>query len=236
MPIERNKLHFKGAPSRMTAILASSKAATAKGGRLVLSDREPLPLTVRIQPTSPAIALLSFRLPKSTRPGSYVGSAEVGGIQMPVVIDVEARPRLRFYPPKVALHGAQGARLRVELTVVNLGNVDATFEKESTFCIFDNRGVDAAFYQALTEKEIDGRRRIDRVMDELAESHGGLVRAVILEGAGQLAPEETRDLVVEFQFSHRMRPGQTYRGAWTISDSALEVEIRAIEALNEVAE
>jgi hypothetical protein len=236
MPIERNQLRFKGAPPRMTAILASPKAVTEKVGRLVLSDREPLPLTVRVQPTSPAIAVLSFHLPKSTKPGSYVGSAEVGGTKIPVVIDVEARPRLRFYPPKVAPHVAPGARLRVELTVVNLGNVDATFDKESTFCIFDNRGVDVAFYQALTEKELDGKRRIDRVMDQLAESHGGLVRAVVLEGAGQLAPEMARDLIVEFQFSHRIRPGHTYRGAWTTSESALEVEIKTTEASNEVAE
>src|SRR5271156_6893560 len=118
MPIERNPLRFKGAPSRMTAILPSPQVAAVKGGRLVLSDREPLPLTVRIQPTLPAIAVLSFRLPKSTRPGSYAGSAEVGGARIPVVVDVEARPRLRFYPPKVALRGAPGARLRVELAVM----------------------------------------------------------------------------------------------------------------------
>jgi len=236
MPSERNPLRFKGAPSRMTAILASPHAANQKAGRLVLSDREPLPLTVRVQPTSPAIAVLSFRLPKSTRPGSYVGSAEIGETQIPVVIDVEARPRLRFYPPKVASHGTPGARVRVELTVVNQGNVDATFDQESTFCIFDNRGVDVAFYQALTAKEIDGRQRIDRVMDELAESHGGLVRALVLEGAGQLAPDTARDLIVEFQFSARIRPGRTYRGAWTISESVLEVEIKTTEVSNEVRE
>jgi hypothetical protein len=237
MPIEQRPLRFKGAPARLTAIIiASPQGAAAKAGRLVLSGRESLPLTIRVQSTSPTFAVLSFRLPKSTRPGSYVGSAEVGGAQIPVVIDVEARPRLRFYPPKVALQGAPGARLQVELTVLNMGNVDATFEPESTFCIFDDRGVDRAFYDALTEREVDGRRRIDRVMDEIAESHGGLVRAVVLRGAGRLAPEAAREVIIEFQFSHRMRPGQTYRGAWMISESTLEVEIKATNAVNEGAE
>jgi hypothetical protein len=232
MPIERSPLRFKGAPTRLTAVLASPQGAALKAGRLVLPDREALPLTIRVQSTSPKFSVLSFRLPKSTRPGSYEGSAEVGGTEIPIVVDVEARPRLRFYPPRVALHGAPGARLRAELTVLNLGNVDATFEPESTFCIFDNRGVDRAFYEALTEREVDGKRRIDRVMDELAESHGGLVRAVVLEGAGPLSPEAAREVIVEFQFSHRMRSGQTYRGAWVISESSVEVEIKVTEAVN----
>ena len=236
MPIERNPLRFKGAPTRLTAVVASPQVAALKAGRLVLPDREALPLTIRVQSSSPKFSVLSFRLPKSTRPGSYEGSAEVGGDQIPVVIDVEARSRLRFYPPRVALHGAPGARLRAELTVLNLGNVDATFEPESTFCIFDNRGVDRAFFEALTERELDGKRRIDRVMDELAESHGGLVRAVVLEGAGSLSPEEAREVIVEFQFSHKMRSGQTYRGAWVISESSVEVEIKATKAVNGGAE
>jgi len=155
---------------------------------------------------------------------------------MPVVIDVEARPRLRFFPPKISFRGASGVRLRTNVTVVNLGNTDVVIEPESTFCIFDNRGVDRAFYEALTEKEVNGKRRIDRVFDELAESHGGLVRAVVEEGAGELAPEQARELTVEFQFSRRMRAGQTYRGGWLISEASLEVEIEATKAVNEGAE
>lgn len=239
MAKEQSPLRFKGPPTRLTALLSAIPGIgkAAKAGRIVLPDIEPLALTIRrVQSTSPSVALMSFRLPKSTRPGSYTGRVEVEGTQIPVVIDVEARPRLRFLPPKVSFHGAPGARLRTEVTVLNLGNVEVTIAPESTFCIFDNRGVDRAFYQALAEGGTEGKSRIDRMLDELAESHGGLVRAVVLNGAGELPPEAARELTVEFQFSRRMHAGQSYRGGWSISEASLEVEIEATKAGNEGAE
>jgi hypothetical protein len=236
MASEQSPLRFKGAPTRLTATLPSPEGA-ARSGSLVLPGKEPLPLTIRRVPSiTPSLAVVSVRLPKSTRPGSYAGSAEVGGTQIPVVIDVEARPRLRFLPPKVSFRGSPGARLRAGVTVLNLGNVDVAIERESTFCIFDNRGVDRALYRALIEKAVDGKHRIDRVLDELAECHGGLVRALVLEGAGELPPEAARELAVEFQFSRRMRAGETYRGGWLISEASLEVEIEAAETVEEGAE
>ena len=209
-----------------------SKGAV-RAGRLILADLEPVALMIRpVQSTT--LSLLSFRLPKSTRPGSYSGSAEVGDAKIPVVVEVEARPRLRFFPPKLSFRGAPGARFQSSVTVLNLGNVDLAIQPESTFCIFGNRGVDRAFYEALTAKEENGKRRIDRVMDELAESHGGLVRGVVEDGAGELPTETARVLTVEFHFSHRMRSGQTYRGGWLISETSLEVEIEATGAVGEV--
>lgn len=235
MATARSPLRFVGAPTRLTATLPLP--GLAKSGKLVLADRAPLPLTIRrAQIAAPSLALLSFKLPKSTRPGSYAGTAEVGDMEIPVVVDVEARLRLRFLPPKVSFHGAPGVRLRATVTVLNLGNVDVTIQPESTFCIFDNRGVDRAFYQALTEKEVDGKQRIDRVLDELANSHGGLVRAVVRRGAGKLAPEAASELTIDFKFSRRMRVGQTYRGGWSISEASLEVEIEATAAVEGGAE
>jgi hypothetical protein len=98
--------------------------------------------------------------------------------------------------------------------------------------MFDGRGIDQAFFQALTSDEPRGKRRIDHLMDELAESHGGLVRTVVQEGQGVLAPEESRELIAQFQFSRRMRPGRTYRGAWFISEASLEVEIETSNETN----
>lgn len=234
MTSEQSPLRFKGAPTRLTATLASPEGP-AKSGRLVLPGKEPLLLTIRRLPSTPSLSLLSFRLPKSTRPGSYAGSAEVGGTRVPAVVEVEARPRLRFLPSKVSFRGSPGARPTAKIFVLNLGNVDVAIEAESTFCVFDNRGVDRAVYQALTEKVQDGKHRIDRLLDELAESHGGLVRAVVREGAGELLPEAARELTVEFQFSRRLRAGETYRGGWLISEASLEVEIQAAKDVEEGA-
>jgi len=41
---------------------------------------------------------------------------------------------------------------------------------------------------------------------------------------------------VEFNFSPRMRAGQTYRGGWLISEASLEVEIEATETVDGGAE
>ncbi len=248
MAAKDTPLRFKGAPTRLVATLATAERGSEaipqslshrvlKPGKIMVEDQQPLPLIVRrIQSTSPGLSLLSFRLPKSTRPGSYTASVEVGGDQLAAVIEVEARPRLRFIPPKVTYHQAPGSRARAEITLINLGNVDVMIEAESTFCVFDNRGVDRAFYRALTEKEVDGKQRIDRVMDELADAHGGLVRAVVEQGVGLLAPEEAREITVQFEFSHRIRAGQTYRGGWLVSEASLEVEIHATQALKEGGE
>jgi hypothetical protein len=236
MASERSPLHFKGVPTRLTTTLPVPQGE-ARSGKLVLPDQEPLPLTIRRLPaTVPSLAVLSFRLPKSTRPGSYRGNAEVEGMHFPVVIEVEARPSLRFLPPKISFRGAPGAALLTRVTIWNRGNVDVRIEPESSFCIFDNRGVDRAFFLAFAEKEAEGKRRIDRVMDELAECHGGMVRAVVREGAGELPPDAVRELTVEFQFSGRMRAGQTYRGGWLISETSLEVEIEATKGVEEGAE
>ena len=35
------------------------------------------------------------------------------------------------------------------------------------------------------------------------------MRVAVLEGAGRLAPEEVRELLVEFHFSHRLTAGHT---------------------------
>jgi len=62
-------------------------------------------------------------------------------------------------------------------------------------------------------------------MDELAKSHGGLVRATVSGGWGALAPEEVRTLKVEFLFSGRLIADRTYRGTWSVSEASLDVKV-----------
>jgi hypothetical protein len=231
-------LHFRGGPTRLLATVHSgTEMPFAKAGRVTLTDKDSMPLTVRrVASTTPSVSLLSFRLPKSTRPGSYEGKVELGDAQIPIRIEVEARPRLHFIPAKLSLRGGPGAVIQAKIFVLNLGNVEAVVKPKDTFCIFDNRGVDRAFFSALTVNETTGKHRLDLLMDELSESHGGLVRTTVQAGHGELAPEESRELVVQFQFSRRMRAGHTYRGMWFVSEANLEVEIEALDVVEEGAE
>jgi hypothetical protein len=220
-------LRFKGAPTRMLATLELPEAfPPSQDCRVILPETGSLPLSVRpLRSTPPIVSTLSFRLPKSTPPGSYKGNMKLGDKRIPIVVDVESRSSLRFIRPKITHRGVAGARMSTELTLLNRGNVNETIPDEATFCVFDDGGVTIALYRGLVEEDSAGKQRIDRIMDELAKAHGGLVRVTVTKGSGRLAPEEVRELEVELHFSRRLIGGRTYRGTWSVSGASLEVEI-----------
>jgi len=220
-------LRFKGVPTRMLATLELPDAfPPSQDCRVILPETGSLPLAVRpLRSTPPIVSTLSFRLPKSTPPGSYKGNMKLGDRQIPIVVDVESRSSLRFIRPKLTHRGVPGARMSTELTLLNRGNVNETIPDEATFCVFDDGGVTRALYRGLVDEDSAGKQRIDRIMDELAKAHGGLVRVIVTKGSGRLAPEEVRELEVELHFSRRLTGGRTYRGTWSVSGASLEVEI-----------
>jgi hypothetical protein len=227
MKNEREPLRFKGAPTRVMATLELREAfPPAHDCRVTLPETGSLPLAIRpLRSTPPIVSTLSFRLPKSTPPGSYEGNIELGDKSIPIVVDVESRSSLRFMRPKITHKGVPGARMSTSLTILNRGNVNVTIPDEDTFCVFDDGGVTRALYLGLVEEDSAGKQRIDRIMDELAKAHGGLVRVTVTKGSGHLAPEGVRELEVELHFSRRLTGGHTYRGTWSFSGASLEVEI-----------
>jgi hypothetical protein len=218
-------LRFRGAPIRLTATSVEFGQAP-QSGRAFFPGAAPSLLRVRtIRATKPAVTLLSFRLPRTTSPGHYDGMMELGGSEIPIEIDVQARPQMRFYPSWLSLAAHPDVRLEINVGALNLGNVAIPIERRSTFCLFDPRGVDVAIYHALTEEPPANQRRLDRAAEGIAESHGGLVHATLREGAGKLAPGEFRELVVELHFSNRLRPGRSYYGAWFLGESGLGIQV-----------
>jgi len=227
MQNEREPLRFRGTPSRLLATVELEEGHPApKVCRVTLPEAGPLPLSVRrLRSAEPFVSTLSFRLPKSTPPGIYQGSVELGERHIPIVVDVEPRTSLRFLRPAVAFKGAPGAKTTAELVLLNRGNVEVSIPREDKFCVFDDEGVARAMYRGLIEEEGDGQQRLDRIMEELAKAHGGLVRVTVSKGSGPLAPEEVRELAVEFHFSRRLMGGHVYRGTWNVSEASLEVKI-----------
>jgi hypothetical protein len=221
-------LRFRGAPIRLTATLRELGPAP-KTGVAFFPGVAPSPLRVRTLPaTTPPLALLTFRLPRTTKPGHYDGKMELGGSERPIVVDVEARPQMRFYPSYLSLAAHPDEHLEINVGAANLGNVEIPIERRSTFCLFDPRGVDVAIYHALTEEPPADQRRLDRAAEGIAESHGGLVRATVRDGAGPLPPGEFRELVVDLHFSERVRPGRSYYGAWFLGESGLGLQVEGI--------
>jgi hypothetical protein len=234
MKYQRGPVRFKGPPNRLLATVELPEAfPTGKPCHVILANTDSLPLSVRrLRSAPPLVSTLSFRLPKSTPPGSYEGNVELGEKQIPVVVDVEPRVSSRFIRSRFACKERPGARTTAELVLLNRGNVEISVPREDTFCIFADDGLARAMYRGLVEEDGDGKQRIDRIMDELAKAHGGLVRVTVTEGSGPVAPEEVRELSVELHFSHRLVGGNTYRGTWSFSQASLEVEIEVVGELN----
>lgn len=229
---EREPLRFRGAPTRVLATMELPEAVPpAHQCCVTLPETGSLPLVVRpLRSTPPIVSALTFRLPKSTPPGSYKGNIELGDMRIPIVVDVESRSSLRFIRPKITHKGLPGARMSTDLTLLNRGNVNETIPDEATFCVFEDDGVTRALYHGLVEEDSVGKQRIDRIMDELAKAHGGLVRLTVTKGSGRLAPEEVRELEVELHFSRRLTGGHTYRGTWSVAGASLEVEIEVTKS------
>jgi hypothetical protein len=230
MRSERKPLRFRGAPNHLIATLRWPGAVPhGNRGLARLGNREIHPVIVRgVRSAVPAVSILSFRLPRTTRPGKYEGTIELGTLQVPMIAEVEPRPHLRILPHSVAVKVRPGERITTEIMLVNLGNVDIRLESEYTFCVFDNRGLDFAIFRCLTGEDGGAKRRVDRFVDDLAESHGGLVRVMTGEKAARIAPEEVCELEINLHFSRRLRPGHTYNGAWTVSQTSFAVEVETI--------
>lgn len=223
-------VRFRGAPVRLTATWPEF-GQQPQFGRAFFPGAAPSPLRVRtIRASNPPLALLTFRLPRTTKPGRYAGSMELGGTELPMEVEVQARPQMRFYPAWLSLAAHPHERLEINVGAFNAGNTDIPIERRSTFCLFDPRGVDVAIYHALTEQPPADQRRLDRAAEGIAESHGGLVRALVREGAGELHPGEFRELLVELHFSERVRPGRSYYGAWFLGESGLGIQVEGIHA------
>lgn len=176
-----------------------------------------------IDSANPGLSLLRIKLPLSTPPGAYKGSVQVGDNEVPIVVDVEARPRLRLFPRSLKASVTSGAVLNANFTVLNTGNSPVVIEKEYRFCVFERGGIDRAFFVALATDQATSDRRIDRLVNELAVSHGGRVRLEIESGAGEIAPGEARDLRLVLRLSDRLRAGQTYSGAWKIENTSVSI-------------
>jgi hypothetical protein len=220
-------LRFRGAPARLLATVDyAEQVPPASACRVKLPNNGSLPLSVRrLGSKEPAVSVMSFRLPQSTPPGTYKGSVALGERQIPIEVEVEPRTSLRFIRAEFVHTVKPGGKVSTELVLMNRGNVDVEIPREDKFCVFDDSGIARALYQGLVEEDGAGEHRINRIMDELAKAHGGLVRVTVTEGSGRLAPEEVRELTVEFLFSRRLIGGHTYRGTWPVSEASLDVKV-----------
>ena len=123
----KEQVVFRGPPDRLAALLpapAVAKARAAGEPAASLRGAEVRGLTVRTLARAGVDARrATLRLPRTTPPGTYRGSAEIEGRKVAIVAEVERRPRLEADPRRIVVEVAPGATATVSLTLLNTGNV-----------------------------------------------------------------------------------------------------------------
>ena len=218
---------FRGPPHRLSSLIELPQGAEEIEPREArLEGVDVRGVSVRpLRREGLELGKLTLRLPKSTPPGTYSGSVEIGGQEVPLTVEVEPRPRLEATPSRLTFEVKPGAEVSAEVAVVNVGNVPWELPAASTFCIFDGDGIDHAFWVALANDPPKGKERIDLLLDDLADSHGGLVEVRARARKRTIAPGESCEVQLTLKFSDRLRPGRTYAGSWEAD--GLRVRLRA---------
>lgn len=177
----------------------------------------------------PGHVRLSLRLGPSTPPGYYPGTVRIGEQTVPIAAEVERWPRLEAEPNRLVVSAAPGGVTTARVGLVNVGNVPCEIPAVSTFCLFDGSGIEHAVWVALTNEPTPEKQRIDLLLDDLASSHGGLVRARATKGHGVIAPGQAREVTLQFRFSERLEPGRKYVGAWDLDGLRVRVRVTGVE-------
>jgi hypothetical protein len=226
-------VRFRGPPHRLTSLVAlpdgqeaaSRPKALLEGAQIEGAQLRGLAVRPVTREGGPTMSKVTLRLPKSTPPGSYPGSVEVGGRQVPVVVEVEPRPKVEVSPSRLTFEVEPGAEVTAAVTLLNVGNVPFQVPAASKFCVFDGSGVDHAFWVALASDPPEGKERIDLLLDDLAESHGGLVEVRARSAKRTIAPAEASEVEVTLRFTDRLRPGRAYAGSWDADGLHLRIRV-----------
>jgi hypothetical protein len=225
---------FRGPPHRLTSLVTLPDGGDELGRpTALLEGAEIRGLAVRpLTREGTSMGKVTLRLPKSTPPGSYAGSVEIGGRQHSVSVEVEPRSRIEASPSRLSFEVQPGGEVSADVTLLNVGNVPFDVPAASTFCMFDGSGFNHAFWIAFTSEPEQGKQRIDLLLDDLAESHGGLVEVRARVAERTIPSGEARDVNVTLRFSDRLRAGHSYAGSWSVDGLTLRVRasVPAVQA------
>lgn len=184
------------------------------------------PLVIHADPIGDAgVSRLHLELPKTMPPGTYTGSLAIEDKTQPLILEVEPRRRIRFYPKRAFVCSKAGERVELCLTMINMGNVALTIPKVSGFGLYHKQGMDHAIGSAFQKKLEKDERRIDGFMEALQEGYGGIVTLKVREGAGTLEPGDSRDLTIDFQVPPQVKQGNEYWGIWSLYDYNFKLEL-----------
>jgi hypothetical protein len=189
------------------------------------SVAELAPLPLETSPLTGGTSFVRLALPASTPPGTYDGTMRLGAKSVPIVAEVEPYVSLRLAPAQLQFEAAPGAEVTAHVTVFNDGNVPLELGSAHAFGLYDTTAAERSIRVALTATVAPGERRVDRLVDELADGHGGLMRVKVAEGAGMLEPAGVAQLELLFRVADALEPGRTYSGTWPLHNVRYYVRV-----------
>lgn len=169
--------------------------------------------------------IVRIRLPSTTPPGRHETEVNVGDRTYAAVLEIEENLELEIFPDLLRLSGAAGDVITRELTIVNHGNVPIEVPRSGGFGLFEHQGLERAIGEAFMAKTGDGAVTLNAIVMGASDAHGGLMRMRI-EGAGTLAPGESRELRVFFHLPDGIRSMRVYTGLWELYSINYYVEVR----------
>lgn len=211
---------FTGRPGRMAAVVPADLTSERIVPISVSVAGKPTIYRAIARPFGSSQSEIRLRLPDDTPPGTYPGEGTIGGKPRGIVVEVESVQKVRTHPKETVVAGTAGARIDFTISVQNGGNVAVDIPKADTFDLDDEDGQDKALGRSLRGSDTDGKRGVDRFFDELRKNHGGEARVLLKDGAGRLAPGETRTLTCILEVPDTAEDGHTYVGAWAIGNSS----------------
>lgn len=173
-----------------------------------------------LRPAGPETSELRLRLPGETAPGSYTGEATIGGKPRRVRVQVEPLLRLTIEPRQTLIFTIAGRPAEFALFVTNDGNVPFEIPKGDTLDLDDGVAQERALGRTLRAKLSEGEHPIDRLFDELREAHAGEGVVTVRDGAGAIAPGESRQLTCVLTVPEGATTGRLYEGTWQLGTAA----------------
>lgn len=222
-------IKLRGSPNRLATVFRPLQ--TTPGPLPVSLDLpegtiQEAPLMAQVLPIgNKGVASVRLQLPRSTPPGTYRGTIQVGDREHTMVVDVEPHTRLRIYPKRTSMQAHPGEKASLDLTIVNGGNISCEVPKVSAFGLFEKDGLERAVGYALRAELEDGERRIDRLLEESREGYGGVVKLQVQDGAGELKPGDACELHGVLHIPTQLRHGRFYSGTWSLHNLNYLIEI-----------
>ncbi len=211
-----DEITLAGPPRNLTAIVSMDVARSTVVPISVTRAGQATIYRAVVRPIGIGNAELRLRLPDDFSPATYRGEATLYGKPRAVIIEVQTVTRIRIDPRQTVVTAEPSSSTPFAVTVTNGGNVPFLIPKSDTLDLDDAAGQDRALgrtLRALLEKD---ERRVDRLFEELRQTHGGEGRITVRSGAGPLPPGESRIVSCVLDVPESAQPGRAYVGAWQL--------------------